>query len=156
MFHELLSRDELNLAIEFICDKIFEHNLVISEYLGKILQVVSAKLGIIPRRSWGLLVIEESESHQLKRLYPLLLDLEAPAREVFDKVRKYIEPEGAAQIDEFFTVGELELAVEDLVYCLINYKIPVSEKDVDKLRSIWLDIYRDPSEWVGFNIQEES
>ncbi len=153
LIDEFLDRDELHLTIEFVCDRLFDQNLVISEFLGKMLKEVSEKFEISPIRSWCPLLVEESESHQLKRLWGDSPDFETPVMEIFNKIRPSIDPDGAAQIDEFFSVGELSLAIDDIVYCLINNKIPISKKDVDQLRSIWHDLSHDPSEWIGFNIQ---
>jgi hypothetical protein len=155
IFHELLNYDEPRLAIEFICDKIFECDLVIPERLGKMLQLVTAKLEIEPARSWWPIVIEESESHQLRRLCVEGSDLVGQTQEVFNRVKQYLTPRMSDLINEFLHHEELELAMDDLCHCLIDIQIPVLKKDVDKLRSIWLDMGYDPSEWTGFNIQDE-
>jgi hypothetical protein len=153
LIDEFLDRDELHLTIEFICDRLFTQNFVISEFLGEMLKEISEKFEISPIRSWCPLLVEEAESHQLKRLWGDFPDFETPAMEIFNKVRPSIDPEAAAQIDEFFSVGELSLALDGLFYRLINDKIPISKKDVDQLRSIWHDLSHDPTEWIGFNIQ---
>lgn len=155
LFHEFLEHGDMNLAIEFACDKIFEFDVPISEELGKMLQVIAKKLEITPERSWWPILIKETENHPLRRLYLEGPDLETPAREIFDKVRKFMEPEAADEIEEYFTVGELGLAVEGVIYCTINGKIPISRKDANRLKSIWLDMNCDPREAEGFTIQDE-
>ena len=155
LFHEFLDRGELNLAIEFACDKIFEFDIPISEQLGKMLQVISEKLEMPPKRSWWPILVEETETHQLRRLYLEGPDLRTPAREIFEKIRTFLDPEAATEIEDYFSVGELGLAVEGVIYCTINGKIPISRKDANRLKSIWLDMNCDPREAEGFTIQDE-
>jgi len=155
LFHEFLDHAELQLAIEFICDKIFEYDVPIPARFGKMLQVISAKLEIEPARSWWPIMIEEPETHQLARLRAEGTGLYVQAQEVFEIVKKYLTPQFACLVDEFLSHNELDLAIDELCHCLINHQIPISKHNVDTLRTIWLDMGYNPAELVGFNILKE-
>jgi len=159
LVHELLQHNGQGLVIEFICDKIIEYHIVIPELLGKMIQVLSSKLGLDPRRTWRTMVIEESESHQLKRLEiennEVARQSEIQPETIFEKKKEYLSPSAVSEIDGYITHDELDLAVETLCYSLIENKVPISKRDVDTLLTIWLDLDHDPSEWIGFNIQPE-
>jgi hypothetical protein len=159
LVHEFLQHDDQGLFVEFICDKIDECHIVIPEHLGKLIQVLSAKFGLNPRSTWRAIVVEEFESHKLRRLEIEdengLKSVDPQPKTIFEKTKKYLSSEAVSEFNEYLTYGELDLAVETLCYSLIEDKVPISKKDVDTLLTIWLDLDHDPSEWAGFNIQGE-
>jgi hypothetical protein len=155
LFHEFLAIDEPEMAIEFICDRISEYDFRITDRLGQALQIASAKLCVPPGRSWWGIVVKEAGSGQLKRLYSDGPDLVSQARGVFEKAKKYIPSRDAEQIDEYLSHDELELAMEDLCYVLVHEKIEISKQDLDRLRTIWLDMGLDPAQLSGFSLRNE-
>lgn len=156
LFCEFVSYGELELAIEFMCDKIRERNVIIPEKFGRMLKVLADKFGISPARSWWSLPVQDSEGKRAWRLCFEGPDLIPPILSIFERVKKSIDTATAQQIKEFFDAGESELAVDELWHTLVQDKIPISKLEVDQLRTIWLDMGNNPAELTGFVITESA
>jgi hypothetical protein len=155
IIRELLRYEEPELAVEFMCDKLIEYKCIIPERLGKMLQVLSYKLHLEPEISWWGIVVEDPETKQPVRLLAEKPDLTPPGSEIFEKVKQDLLPSDASLIDEFMTAGEDDLAIDELCLCLINDHIPISKSDADVLRTIWLDMGRDPNDLANFTIEDK-
>ena len=151
IFHEFLRHGELALAIEFICDKLFENDIYISERLSKMLRVAAAKLEIAPENSWsGIVVIEEKTG----RLWRMLIG--CPSSEgvgerleinhIFPQIEKYVDPGAVSEIRLYWSHNEPELALESLCCYLIEGKIQIPRKHANTIRALWLDLGRDQGE----------
>jgi hypothetical protein len=155
LFHEFLSNEETELAIEYMCDRLFEHEIVVSQRLGQMLIVLAGKIRLSPYRTWRGIWVEGDSSGEKVLLNLEFPDLQAPVLAIFEKVRDRMEPDVASLMQDYLTQWEIELAVDDMFHALIYYKIPISQKEVDTLRSIWLDLGHNPAELTGFLIQKE-
>lgn len=151
----LLSHDEAGIAVEFICDKLAEYNSVLSENLGFNLQFISTKLKLDPIKTWEGLIVENIDSHQLRRIFRDGPDLNSFIRSIFHDVIEQLQTESVRRVSEYLEHDELDLAIDSLSYGLINGKIEISKSVLDKIRIALLDLGRDPEEWKGFLVKAE-
>jgi hypothetical protein len=156
LFHEFLSQNEEVLACEFVCDRLTEFGVFLSEKLGKTLRALCENLGIsLERGVLGLRIINP-DTGECEFLHPIASDVwTAPLLEILDKIRNKTDPEAAAQVQEFIDVGEFSLAVDDIYHILIFDKIPVNQKDIDTLKSIWADFGDSSADLKGIIVLEE-
>lgn len=155
LFHEFLSHEQHELAIEFACDKILEQEFVIPERLGQLLKILCGKLDLSPYRTWRAIRVKCTPPEDKNRLMVEGPDLLTPIVEIFQKFENRLDPGWVDQIQFFLTYGDLDLAIEDIYNCFVENKIPIAKHDVDVIRSTWLDLGRDPSELKDFYIKEE-
>jgi hypothetical protein len=154
VFHDFLAHGQERLAIEFVCDKILEHGLVISKKLAQMLQVLSEKMSLPPHRTWRAIWVECAPPEDRERLKVEGPDLLSPIVEIFLKFKEHIDSEWVEQIQFFLENGDLDLAIEDIYNCFVENQISVSQRDVDIIRSTWLDLGRDPAELKDFCIKK--
>jgi hypothetical protein len=152
---ELLAHNELGLAIELICDKLAEYNSILPESLGLKLQFVATQLMLDPLKTWEGLIIEENHSHQLRRMYREGADLNSYIETIFHGVCDKLNSDSIRRIREFLDYDELDLAIDSLCYGLISGKIEISKIVLNRIRTVLLDLGRDPDEWKGFVIKEK-
>ena len=156
LFHEFLLQDEEILACEFVCDRIDEFEIVLPEKLGKTLRMLCEENGISLKRGALCLRMVNSITGEKEALYPIGPDIwTAPLLEILNKIRDKADIKSATWIQEFIDVGEFFLAVDDILHILISDKIPISQKDLDTLKSFWLEFKGYPTELTGFIIMEE-
>ena len=156
LFHEFLSQNEEILACEFVCDRLREFGVVLPEKLGKTLRMLCEENGISLERGVLCLRIVNSTTGEWEWLHPIAPDIwTAPLFEILNKIRDKTDLKSAMWIQDFIDVGEFSLAVEFLFEALLSDKIPISQKDLDTLKSIWLDFEGHPTELTGFIIMKE-
>jgi hypothetical protein len=155
LFHEFLSKNEIKLAIEFMCDRLFEREIKLPESLGRKIRVLCEKLELSPYETWRGILVKNEDGELIEQMNPISPDWASPLREILERVRDRMEPGVAALIQDYLTQCEIEIAIEDMCHALIYYKIPISQKDVDILRTFWLDLGHNPTEFTGFLIQED-
>jgi hypothetical protein len=155
IFHDFLAHGQQELAIEFACDRTLEHGFVISEKLGQMLLVLCGKLGLSPYRTWRAIWVERPPPEGRDRLRVEGADLLSPIVEIFLKFQDRLDSGWVDQIQFFLVNEDLDLAIEDIYSCFVENQIPISKRDVDTIRSTWLDLGRDPAELKDFVLKEE-
>lgn len=155
LFHEFLAHGEEGLAIEFACAKLLEHKFVLSKPFAQMLEALCEKMELSPQRTWEPLWVEYPNLDEIARahLQPEESNLYSLFAKIYLKIKSRIEQDEANQIEEFFSQAELGLAIEDICYCLTHYKIPISQHEVDDIRSVWPELGHDLSELKGFIVE---
>lgn len=154
LMKQFLSHEEVGLALEYICDKLIENGTIIPESLARKILIASSNLGLKPDKTWETIIVEEENSHQLRRLFREGPDLYTPMIQIVNELKNELPQADADQIAEFFEHNELDLGVDLLCSCLIQERIPICKRILDKIRVVLLDSDRDPEMWKGFVIKE--
>ena len=152
---ELLSNNEIGIALEFICDKLAENNTILSEILGLRLQFVATHLNLNPAKTWEGLIIEDKEYHQIKRMFREGVDIGSSFETIFQNSYDLLTAVQVKWIEEFYDHDEFDLAFDCLCCALIDNKIPVSRVTLNMIKTILLDLGRNPEEWKGFFVKDE-
>ena len=129
-FHEFLSNGELGLAIEFLCDQLFEYDVEIPPGFAQKLTVLSGKLDLSPRRSWNFLLVKgprSNASYRLRSDAPVVVDA---VFEIFEKVESRIARDVAAYIQDWLDDNDVTLALENIHQALVQGNISLSVQDV--------------------------
>jgi hypothetical protein len=147
LLYEFLTHDKLGLAIEFMCDKLYEYRSILSETLGKKLQVLSGYMGLHPARSWEGVIVFNTAYQQPAVMIRDLPDFGGAITSIYDAVKGHLEMKDSEQIKEFIEVDEFELAIDMLCGCLKVDKIPISIELLNKIRTVLLDLDMDPEKW---------
>jgi hypothetical protein len=156
LFHEFLAKGEPQLAIEYLCDRLFEHEIVISQELGKMLIVLAGKMGMSAYRTWRGIWVESSVPGERQFLNLEFPDLQKPVLEIFEKIRDRMPSDAVTLIHEFLDHWEVTLAIDELCQVLVQHNISISQQDKETLQSIWLDLGHNPAELADLSIQQEN
>ena len=158
LLHEFLAHGKGDLAIEFACDKLLEHKFVLSKPFAQKLETLCNKMELSPQRTWEPLWVECPDPEIIARAHLRTDESNAYVQiaRIYLKIRNHIDQDGAEQIEEFFSQAELELAIEDICYCVTHYKIPILQREVEDIHSVWSALGHTPSELNGFIIENST
>lgn len=154
---ELMSHDELHLAIEYICDQLVENCVHIPYELGTKIQKVSESMGLDPERTWASLTVSKNAGQEVWRFTTEKDELELfdEVNEIYQHLKDRVDLEGDGSAHDFLIHGEYALAIDTICGALKLKRIPITRELATKIRVALLDTKCKSNTLAGIVIKDE-
>jgi hypothetical protein len=154
--NEFFSRQELHLALEYICDELIDNETAIPEELSKQIQGLVEEMGISQERTWDSLMVWKDNPKKtwiLTTGKDYLIVYEKLSK-IYQKIRGKISAEDREWTEEYLSHGEYELALDIICAALIEYKTPITRTFLKEIKDLLTDMSRPSDTWSGFNVTD--
>jgi hypothetical protein len=139
ILENLLMHRKLSLALEVICDQLYNYHSYLSEHEIQKLRKLCTEMNLPPENTWEGLVFLESLTNEPRRLFrseDMGREFDETINAITDEVQDKLGPNRVEMVRDFLKHDEPELALDVLLGNLLDEKIPISRQSYEKIQKI--------------------